>query len=952
MTTDTRVRNIAEHPSMGVARNLALLSLSAALGIFAACGSDPVGSGPDTDVDEDSDITYPNEDGESYGDACEINSDCRTDFCTTVSPNSPDAFCSFRCSSDDDCPQTVPSSCIFVQRADRLAQVCAPKDLCLDRDEDGFGTGPGCLGSDCDDNNPNVYPGAPELCDGLDNNCDGLVDINTEDTGMPCDTGYLGICAEGILACEGGSVSCNAVVLPGSRQETCDGLDNDCDGLIDEGPFAGSDAQDQNGNYIIGLGQSCGDADNNGCFEGTLRCNPEERRLFCDGTMSPNDEPDLCDYIDNNCDGEVDEDYKALFPEYRTPCIVGIGTCRSVGSWSCNSGDPAAPPVCSAVPNMDNAETEICNYYDDDCDGVIDNAFVNSDGVYFRTEACGNCSLDCNQTWVPSPEANGVVATCATTATDASCSFQCRPGLVDFDGIRSNGCEFEPDLQAIYVASADRGGEDTPNCGSYDIPCQSIAHALTRANNTNAARVRVGEGTFAGGFTLQNNIQVLGGHSAATWERNVTLNMTALRGGATEGLNTYSVRIRNISGSGAELSGFTIEAPDAPSLSGNSIGIWVINSDSSLRIANNTVLAGRGGAGAPGAGGNNGAFGAPGAAGKDRVNDQASCSGTVALAGGAGGSNTCGGENVSGGAGASTNCPGTSYKAINANGGKGTDGAGSANVSGLGSAGASPNHYRPSPPLHGVFGCEVDPLSPIASPTPGTNGGTGSDGARGEGAQDDTGTIVNHAWVGEKGQDGAAGTSGGGGGGGGSSGGIYQSISGYPNVYHYGATGGGGGAGGCGATGGAGGQAGGGSFGLLLSGNGTALPVIETNTFYRGNGGRGGQGGIGGVGGDGGAGGRGGSHTVTERWSRCGQHAVDGGVGGRGGHGGGGGGGAGGVAFDIAISGYSNPVIDSSNNSAIPDSIKTGGAAGAGGGGIAAGGANGKMGASGRLIVF
>lgn len=955
MTTDTSVRNIATLPSLGVPRHLSLFTLCASLAFMSACGDNtPPGTNPDTDTIEDADIDYPNDTGALYGEECKVNSDCRTNFCTTFSPNSDDAFCGFPCAEDSDCPQGVASSCIFVQRNDRLAQVCAPKDLCIDRDEDGFGTGPGCLGSDCDDTNASIHPGAAELCDGLDNNCDGLIDINTEDSGTACETGQLGVCKVGIRVCEGGSLSCSTTIQPGTRTEICDGLDNDCDGLIDEGPvFPGEPGYgEQDANYIVGLGQSCGDANSEGCFTGILRCDSENRVLECEGNYEPKDIPDLCNYIDDNCDGRIDEDYLALFPTYGDPCSVGEGTCRSVGSLACDPNNAAAPPICSAVPNTGNSEPETCNYFDDDCDGHVDNGFVNSNGVYDTLEACGNCAVNCANQWQPSAAANNVVPKCVATTTTASCAFDCLPGFVDFDRIRSNGCELKPDLNAVYVASQERGGNDSGTCGTYDAPCASISHALTRAT-ASRNRILVGEGTFTGGFTMEGHIQVLGGHSSATWERNPAINMSALRGGSTDGLNTFSVRIRNVTATNgaAELSGFTIEAPDANVLSGNSIGIWVVNANNTLTIRDNTVLAGRGGAGSPGSAGTNGAQGAAGKAGKDRVNDSSSCNETngIALAGGEGGTNTCGGTNVSGGAGAATNCPGSGFTEINSDRGRAQTGRYGADTGGA--AGASPNHYRPIAETHGVFGCQVDENQVTESPTPGHNGFVGSDGTFGAGATNARGSITSNAWVGQGGGSGTAGANGAGGGGGGSSGGILANIGNQPVVSHYGATGGGGGAGGCAATGGTGGSAGGASFGLFLSGSG-ALPVIESNVFHRGNGGRGGQGGIGGVGGDGGTGGAGGKQVISTRWSRCGQNAAGGGGGGRGGHGGGGGGGAGGIAFDVAISGYTGSTIPSSNKHTIPNTTKTGGLAGQGGAGIVSSGSPGVAGESGSVVKF
>jgi hypothetical protein len=84
-----------------------------------------------------------------------------------------------------------------------------------DLDGDGFTTP-----ADCNDNDPTVYPGAPELCDGQDNNCDGIIPANEADSD-----------GDGFMICEGDCDDNNSSVFPGA-QEVCDGLDNDCNGSI------------------------------------------------------------------------------------------------------------------------------------------------------------------------------------------------------------------------------------------------------------------------------------------------------------------------------------------------------------------------------------------------------------------------------------------------------------------------------------------------------------------------------------------------------------------------------------------------------------------------------------------------------------------------------------------------------------------------------------------------
>lgn len=127
----------------------------------------------------------------------------------------------------NDLPMACPSPQQFCSDGE-----CVTNTDCIDNDGDGYG--PNCAaGPDCDDSNPDRFPGNPEVCDGIDNDCNAGAD-DVDGLGGTCTTGSGACMATGTPSCEGTELVCNVTNPPGST-EVCDGVDNDCDGSVDEG---------------------------------------------------------------------------------------------------------------------------------------------------------------------------------------------------------------------------------------------------------------------------------------------------------------------------------------------------------------------------------------------------------------------------------------------------------------------------------------------------------------------------------------------------------------------------------------------------------------------------------------------------------------------------------------------------------------------------------------------
>ncbi|HCH66198.1 MAG: hypothetical protein CL927_17485 [Deltaproteobacteria bacterium] len=545
----------------------------------------------------------------------------------------------------------------LVDDADPALDLSTAERWFVDGDADGYGdmservlacdqpAGAVLSGADCDDANSSISPDATEICDGVDNNCNDAID-DDDPTLDPSSqsTWYLDADSDGFGSADTPLQSCarpdgavdndrdcddeNATVNPDAA-EVCDtdNLDEDCNGVAND-EDSGVDPDSQSRSYVDADGDGYGDESD----DGVLSCTPPADHVLdhtdCDDDnidISP-EAIEICDTVDNNCNGDIDDEDATVDPSSQTRFYTdadtdGYGADTATGVLYCDgpSGTAASNTDCDdGAASVNPGATEICNGVDDDCDartteaGLV--AFESRSGVFTDLAASfGGTSTSADRY---TTTANGTLWFCDGTfythlTVEHDLTIAPASGIVVLDGtdsgrvvnVETNGLTVDIDNVVIQHGYAQYGGGvacvgsnsttvvslnnvELSNNEAFDVgggalawSCELDINDSTIADNTSenvggvayfdSATGRIVDSTIEGNFgnTFGGGLGIYTGSSLTVEDTLVTNNTATFFGG---GADLFDGGTLTCTGSSSTTAGFH---SNNASLYGGAVGL-------------------------------------------------------------------------------------------------------------------------------------------------------------------------------------------------------------------------------------------------------------------------------------------------------------------------------------------------------------------------------------------
>ncbi len=376
--------------------------------------------------------------------------------------------------------------------------VCTPMNWFADADGDTFGDASSVVSAcsapvgfvannlDCDDSDSAVHPNALEVCDNIDNDCDGsadqgigtvfYADLDLDGFGDPASTVMACAMPNGFVANGDDCDDTRASTHPGAA-EVCDFADNDCDGSIDEG-------------LPTQLWFVDADGDGVGSGAGTPACAQPAGHVADDGDCDDGDAQvspllaEVCDGKDTNCDGNIDEGLptQTWFEDMDGD---GVGGATTVVACAQPAGFVALGGDCNDLDaTVKPGHVELCDHKDNDCDGNIDEGalltfFADADGDTFGNPAMTQTACEAPAGFV----ANGDDCDDGRGDVHPGAVETCDDVDEDCDGVADNGVPLATCGHGIcqrqgtscHASSCTPGLSQIETCNGLDDDCNGFA---------------------------------------------------------------------------------------------------------------------------------------------------------------------------------------------------------------------------------------------------------------------------------------------------------------------------------------------------------------------------------------------------------------------------------------------------------------------------------------------